>query len=40
MSVFADDVEKKALPSELLILRTMFDSLKPGHFGDIAEKIN
>ena len=39
MSVYADNVETTALPSELLILRTMFESLEPVHFGDIIEKL-
>ena len=39
VSVYADDVEKTVLPSELLILRTMFESMEPVHFGDIVEKL-
>ena len=39
VSVYADDVERTALPSELLILRTMFESLEPVYFGDIKEKL-
>ena len=39
MLVYADDVEITTLPSELLILRTVFESLKPVHFGNIAEKL-
>ena len=39
MLVYADEVEKRALPSEPLILRTMFESLEPVHFGDIVEKL-
>ena len=39
MSVYADNVGTTALPSELLILRTMFESLEPVHFGDIIEKL-
>ena len=37
MSVYADDADSTALPSELLILRTMFESLEPVHFGDIVD---
>ena len=36
--IYADDVEAMAFPSELLISRTMFESLKPVYFGDIVEK--
>ena len=39
MSVYADGVEITALPSVLLVLRTMFESLEPVHFGDIAGKL-
>ena len=39
VSVYADDVETMALPSELLILRTMFQYLEPIYFGDIVEKL-
>ena len=39
VSVHADDVETTALPSELLILRTISESLEPVHFGDIVEKL-
>ena len=39
VSVFADDVETTALPNELVILHTMFESLEPVHFGDIVEKL-
>ena len=39
VSVYADDVERTALPSELLILRTMFESLELVYFGDIKEKL-
>ena len=39
VSVYADDFETTALPSELLILCTMFESLEPVHFGDIVEKL-
>ena len=38
MLIYADDVEAMAFPSELLISRTMFESLKPVYFGDIVEK--
>ena len=37
--VYADDIETTVLPCELLILRTMFESLEPVHFGDIVEKL-
>ena len=38
--VFADDIETTALPCELLILlRTLFESLEPVHFGDVVEKL-
>ena len=39
VSVHADDVETTALPIELLILRTISESLEPVHFGDIVEKL-
>ena len=39
MSSCADDVETTAVPSELLIFRTMFESLEPVHFSDIEEKL-
>ena len=39
MSVYADNVETTALPSELLILRTIFESFEPVHFGDMVEKL-
>ena len=39
VSVDVDEVETAELPSELLIIRTMFESLKPVHFGDIVEKL-
>ena len=39
VSVYEDDVETTALPSELLILRNMFESLEPVHFGGIVEKL-
>ena len=39
VSVCADDVETAALPSELLILNTLFESLEPVHFGDIIGKL-
>lgn len=35
--VYADDVETTLLPSELLTLPTMFESLAPVHFGNIVE---
>ena len=37
VSVYANDVETTSF--ELLILRTMFESLEPVHFGDIVEKL-
>ena len=37
--VYADDAELTALPSKLLILRTMSESLETVHFGDILEKL-
>ena len=37
--VYANNVEATALPSELLILCTMFKSLKPAHFGTIVVKL-
>ena len=39
MSSCADDVETTVVPSELLIFRTMFESLEPVHFSDIEEKL-
>ena len=39
MSVYADDVETTASPSELLVFCTMFESLKPVHFANIVEKL-
>ena len=39
MSVYADDFETTALPSELLIFRTMFESVETVQFGDIVEKL-
>ena len=39
MSVYAGHVETTALPSELLILRTMFESVEPIHFSDSVEKL-
>ena len=39
MSVYADDVETMASPSELLAFCTMFESLKPVHFANIVEKL-
>ena len=37
VAFYADDVETTVLPSELLIRRTMFESLEPVQFGDIVE---
>ena len=39
MLVYVDDVETTALPNELSILGTMFESLESAHFGDIVEKL-
>ena len=39
VSVYADDVQTTALPSELLILRAMSESLERVHFGDIVGKL-
>ena len=39
MLVYANNAEATALPSELLILCTMFESLKPAHFGNIVVKL-
>ena len=39
MSVYADDAETMALLSELVIVRTVFESLEPVHFGDTLEKL-
>ena len=36
----ADDAERTALPSEILILPTMFESLEPVNFANIVEKLN
>ena len=40
MSSCADDVETTVVPSELLIFRTMFESLEPVHFSDIEENLS
>ena len=37
--VSTDKVETRTLLSELLILRTIFESLETFHFGDIAKKL-
>ena len=37
--VYTDDVETTAFLSELLISRTMFESLEPVYFGDIVKKL-
>ena len=37
MLVYVDDVETTALPNELSILGTIFESLESAHFGDIVE---
>ena len=39
MSVYANDVKRTALPSELLFFRTMFESLEQVYFGAIKEKL-
>ena len=39
VSVYADDIKTTALPSNLLILRIIFESLEPVHFGDIVWKL-
>ena len=39
MLINADDIEITKLPSELLILRTMFEFLESVLFGDIVEKL-
>ena len=39
MLINADDIEITELPSELLILRTMFEFLESVLFGDIVEKL-
>ena len=39
VSVYANDVKRTALPSELLFLRTMFESLELVYFGAIKEKL-
>ena len=39
MLVNADDAERTALPSEILILPTMFESLEPVNFANIVEKL-
>ena len=39
MLINADDIEITGLPSELLILRTMFEFLESVLFGDIVEKL-
>ena len=39
VSVYANDVKRTALPSELLFFRTMFESLELVYFGAIKEKL-
>ena len=39
MLINADDIEITELPSELLILRTIFEFLESVLFGDIVEKL-
>ena len=39
MSVYADDAKTMALLSELVIVRTVFESLEPVHFGNTLEKL-
>ena len=39
MSICGDDVETTALPSELLILHAIFESLEPVPFGVVVEKL-
>ena len=39
MLVYIDDVETTAFLSELLISRTIFESLEPVYFGDIVKKL-
>ena len=39
ISVYTDDFETTALPSDLLIFRTMFECVEPVQFGDIVEKL-
>ena len=39
VSVSTNKVETRTLLSELLILRTIFESLETFHFGDIAKKL-
>ena len=39
MSICGDDVETTALPSELLILQTIFEFLEPVPFGVVVDKL-